>query len=182
MEREIIFAVVIGLAISICAGCAPVLVSVSDPAIQIATNPYYEVQIEPLKQGFRSFVVFRLTVTNKTKTQLQIDWNKTRYLFNGRPYGLYVFRGIEPEAIKAQTIAPDIIAPQDVFTKVIAPQKLIAYVPLRERHKLGLDESAFSGGPIPAGESGILLVVRMNGEEIRERLTVAITEVEAERK
>jgi len=72
-------------------GCAPVMVSVSDPAIQVATNSYYEAQLEPLKQGLRSFVVFRLAVTNKTETELQIDWNQTHYLFNGSPYGLYVF-------------------------------------------------------------------------------------------
>lgn len=181
MIKEIIFAIVIGLTISIGAGCAPAMVSKSDPAVQITTNPYFDVQFEPLNQGLRSFVAFRLTVTNKAKNQLQIDWNKTRYLFNGRQRGLYVFRGIDPEAIKQQTIIPDIIAPQKVFVKTIAPQKLIAYVPIRDQHKLDLGESAFSGGPIPAGESGILLVVRMDGEEIRERLTIDIIEVEAER-
>ena len=180
MEKEIIFTVVIGFTISMGAGCASVMVSKSDPAIQVATNPYYEVKLEPMKQGLRSFVAFRLTVTNKTKNQLQIDWNKTRYLFNGRQRGLYVFRGIDPEAIKNLTIAPDTISPQQVFTKIIAPQKLIAYVPIKDQHKLDLDESAFSGGPIPAGENGILLVVRMNGKEIRERLTVDIAEVESE--
>ena len=180
MEQEIIFAVVVGFTISMCAGCAPVMVSVSDPAIQSAANPYFEVQFEPLKQGNRSFVVFRLTVTNKTKTQLRIDWNKTRYLFNGSPLGLYVFRGIDPEAIKNLTIAPDIIAPRDVFNKIIAPQKLMAYVPLRDQHILALGESAFSGGPIPAGESGILLVVRINGKEIKERITVNINDMESE--
>jgi hypothetical protein len=182
MKNEIIIAVVIGLIISMGVGCAPVMVSVSDPAIQVATNPNIEVQFEPLKQGYRSFVAFRLTVENKTKNQLQIDWNKTRYLFNGRQHGLYVFRGIDPEAIKQQTITLDIISPQDVFTKTIAPQKLIAYVPIKDRHKLAVGESAFSGGPVPIGQSGILLVVRKDGEEIKERLTVDITEVEAERK
>jgi hypothetical protein len=180
MKKEIIFLVVIGLTIGIGAGCAPNMVSTSDPAIQFVTNPNYEIQFEPLKQGLRSFVAFRLTVTNKTKNQLRIDWNKTRYLFNGRQRGLYVFRGIDPDAVKQQTIAPDIIAPQDVFTKIIAPQKLIAYVPIRDQHKLDLGKSAISGGPVPAGENGILLVIRMNGEQITERLTVDITEVESE--
>jgi hypothetical protein len=156
------------------------MISVSDPAIQTASNPYYETQFEPLKQGPRSFVVFRLTVTNKSETQLQIDWNETRYLFNGRPHGLYVFRGIEPEAIRDRTIAPDVISPGDTFTRIVAPQKLLAYAPLREQHTLSPGESAISGGPIPAGENGILLVVRKNGDEISEKLHVRITDVEDE--
>ena len=49
MEIEIICEVVIGLMISIGAGCAPVMVSVSDPAIQFAANSYFEVQFGPLK-------------------------------------------------------------------------------------------------------------------------------------
>lgn len=159
-------------------GCAPVMVSVSDPAIQTASNLYYEAQLEPLKQGIRSFVVFRLTVANKTETELQIDWNKTRYLFNGKPHGLYVFRGIEPEAIKYRTIAPDIISPRDTFTRIIAPQELLAYAPFREQHTLSPDESAISGGPIPAGENGILLVVKKSGEEITGKLVVRISDVE----
>ena len=83
MEKEIIFTIIIGLTISLIAGCAPVMVSKSDPAIQIVSNPNFEVQFEPLNQGLKSFVAFRLTVTNKTDNQLQIDWNKTRYIYNG---------------------------------------------------------------------------------------------------
>ena len=177
MEKEIIFTIIIGLMISLITGCAPVMVSKSDPAVQSSTNPYFDVQFEPLKQGFKSFVAFRLTVTNKTNNQLQIDWNKTRYIYNGSQRGIYVFRGIDPEAIKQQTIAPDIVAPQAVFTKVIAPQKLIAYVPMKDQDKLAVGESAFSGGPVPTGQSGILLVIRKDGEEVRERLTVNITEI-----
>ncbi len=124
---------------------------------------------KPLKQGLRSFVVFRLTITNKTGAALQVDWNKTRYLFNGRSYGLLVLRGIKPEAIKYGIVAPDIIPPRDVLTKIIAPQKLIAYAPIREQHKLGPDESALSGGPIPPGESGSLLVGPFEQQPVKAR-------------
>ncbi len=180
MAKRVTFTIAVGFIVSMSIGCAPIMVSVSDPAIQTASNPCYEAQFEPLKQGGRSFVVFRLTVTNRTETELQIDWNTTRYLFDGRPYGAYVFRGIEPETIKNRTIAPDIILPRDTFTRIIAPQALLAYVPFREQHTLSPDESAISGGPIPAGENGVLLIVRKNGEEIAEKLVVRITDVEDE--
>ena len=124
-------------------------------------------------------VVFELTMTNKSDTKLEIDWNQTRYLYNGRPNGLFLFRGIEPEAIKYQTIEPDIISSQGRLTRIIAPHKFLAYAPFREQVKFGSDESAFSGGPIPAGESGILLVVKLKDKVIKEKLTVKITEVES---
>ena len=180
MRRETFLAISIGLIITVGNGCAPVMVSVSDPTIQTATNSYFEAKYKPLKQGLRSYIAFELTVTNKTDAELQIDWNETRYLYNGRPNGLYVFRGIEPGAIKNRTIAPDIISPQDTFARIIAPRKFLAYAPFREQLKLGPDEYAFSGGPIPAGGSGILLVVRVRDKEIKETLTVKITEVESE--
>ena len=179
MRKRTFLTILIGCVFSICTGCAPVMVSVSDPPLRTVTNSYYDVKFEPLKQDLRSFVVFELTVTNKTNAELQIDWNQTRYLYNGRPYGLFVFRGVEPEAIKNQTIAPDIISSQDTFTRIIAPYRLLAYAPFREQVKYGSDEPAFSGGPIPAGESGILLVVKRKDQVIKENLTVKITEVES---
>ena len=180
MRKTTFLVMLVGFVFSMFTGCAPVMVSVSDPPLQTATNSYYDVKFEPLKQGLRSFVVFELTVANKTDEELQIDWNQTRYLYNRRPYGLFVFRGIEPEAVKYQTIAPDIISPKDTFTRIIAPHRLLAYAPFREQIKQDPDEPAFSGGPIPAGESGILLVVKRKDQVIKEKLTVKITEVESE--
>jgi hypothetical protein len=91
-----------------------------------------------------------------------------------------VFRGIEPGATKNRTIAPDIISPRDTFSRIIAPHKFLAYAPFREQLKRDPDEPAFSGGPIPAGESGIFLVVKRKDQVIKEKLTVKITEVESE--
>jgi hypothetical protein len=180
MRKRTFLAILIGVVFSIFTGCAPVMVSVSNPSVRTATNPYYEVKFEPLKQGLRSFVVFELTVTNKTDVELEIDWNQTRYLYNGRPNGLFVFRGIEPGAAQSRTIPTDVISPQDTFTRIIAPHKLLAYAPFREQLKQDPDEPAFSGGPIPAGESGILLVVKRKDQVIKEKLAVKITKVESE--
>ena len=180
MRKTTFLVMLIGFVFSMCTGCAPVMVSASDPPLRTATNSYYDVKFKPLKQGLRSFVVFELTVTNKTDAELQIDWNQTRYLYNGRPNGLFVFRGIEPGATKSRMISPDIISSQDTFTRIIAPYRFLAYAPFREQVKFGSDESAFSGGPIPAGESGILLVVKGKDQVIKENLTVKITEVESE--
>ena len=52
------------------AGCAPKKVWTSDPMKQIARNDSYEVLLEPIKQGFDFFVMFRITITNKTSKDL----------------------------------------------------------------------------------------------------------------
>lgn len=168
---------IVGFALMMGATCAPTMVSISDPKIQTAANPYYQAQFEPLTREHNFFVVFHLAVTNKSNKDLQIDWNKTRYLYNGKPYGVFVFKGIEPKDIKNWTIPPDVIRPEATFSKEIAPYKLLARAPIRER-KVGTDEPAIHPGPIPAGKSGILLVVRQAGKEIVEKMTVTIREKE----
>lgn len=168
---------IVGFALMMGATCAPTMVSISDPKIQTAANPYYQAQFEPLTRDHNFFAVFHLTVSNKSNKDLQIDWSKTRYLYNGKPYGVFVFKGIEPKDIKNWTIPPDVIRPEATFSKEIAPYKLLARSPIRER-KVGTDEPAIHPGPIPAGESGILLVVRQAGKEIVEKMTVNIREKE----
>ena len=76
--------VIIGLALTMGAGCATSKTWISNPAAQTAGNPYYEAKIEPLKSANKFFVSFRLVVTNRTDKNLDVDWNKTRYIYNGR--------------------------------------------------------------------------------------------------
>jgi len=159
-------------ALTLWIGCAPIIVQVSTPAIQTAENPYYEIQFEPLTRESRVFVSFRLTIINMTDRNLEIDWNKTHYIHNNRSLGIFVFKGIRPQDIKDLTIPPDIVPARGTFSKEISPFKLIARAPFRE----GINEPGISPGPVPTGQSGILLVVRQNGKEIREKVEIRITE------
>ncbi len=150
----------------------------SKPLIQTLGNQHYEAKIEALKRDKKGehnfFVMFRLTVKNQTRKLLKIDWNKTRYIYNGRSRGGFVFKGINAENIKNLTIPYDVISAGDTFSKEIAPVKLITWAPIRDR-SVGKDESGFSPGVIPEGENGINLIVRQNGQEIREKITLNIS-------
>jgi len=159
-------------ALTLWIGCAPIIVQVSTPAIQTAENPYYEIQFEPLTRESRVFVSFRLTIINRTDRNLEIDWNKTHYIHNNRSLGIFVFKGIRPQDIKDLTIPPDIVPARGTFSKEISPYRLIARAPFRE----GINEPSISPGPVPIGQSGILLVVRQNGKEIKEKVKISITE------
>jgi hypothetical protein len=156
-------------------GCAstPAKSWTSTPAIQNLENQYYEAQMEPLKRDHKFYVVFRLTVTNKTDKSLEIDWNKTRYSHNGRNGGGFVFKGIDPEKVKNFTIPPDVVSAGATFSKEIMPYKLLARAPIRDQ-TVGAEESSISPGILPAGKNGIYLVVRQNGKEVRTKIEVNI--------
>ena len=118
-----------GFILMVGTGCAPTLVASSTPQIRAAENSFCSVQFEPLKNGNNFFAGFRLEITNKTRKDLEIDWNKTRYLLNGSDGGVFVFVGIRPEDIRNSTIPPDIIPAGHSFSKRISPHRLLARAP-----------------------------------------------------
>ena len=175
---KIAFILMSGALFSIAAGCAPTLISVSAPEIQTAENSYYTAQFEPLAEEKNYFDSFRLKVVNKTRENLEIDWNKTRYLYNGRDTGVFVFKGIEPVNIRNLTIPPDVIPAGQTFTKEISPLKLLARAPLTSR---SANAGKITTGPIPTGESGIFLFIRQGDKTIDEKMAVKITRKEVQK-
>jgi hypothetical protein len=160
-------------------GCIPAKIWTSHPEIQTSGNKYYNVQFEPLKNDNNFFEMFLLTVSNKSDKDLEIDWNQTRYIYNGKLYGGFAFEGIRPEDVKNSTIPSAVIPKGSRFSKEITPLKLMAFVPLRDT-SVGPDKSGISPGPLPAGGNGIYLVIRQNGQVVRERITLNIVSKEAD--
>jgi len=157
------------------AGCAtgPNTTWKSAPEIQKTFSDCCEVQLEPVTSGKGPFFdSFHLVVKNKTEKDLEIDWNRTRYVESGIRHGGFVWQGIDPDQVRDASVPPDIISPGNTFSRIIFPHKKIAYAPGYQRGwKL-------QGGLIPEGENGIDLVVRQNGKVIRHRITVRIVEEE----
>ncbi len=173
LKRGLICTIVLTLFLA--GGCLPMMVSISTPEIRNVENDYFSAQLEPLSQGKNYFDRFRLAVTNKTSQDLKIDWNKTRYLYNGRDSGVFVFEGIVAENIKNATIPPGIIPAGQTFTEEIGPLALVARGPLGGK---GAEAGKITFGMIPSGESGILLVVRQNGNTIEEKIIVQTAQKE----
>ena len=177
MRKDIMVGMIVFM--MIVPACVPTKTWTSHPEIQSSGNKYYDIQFEPLKKDNNFFEFFLLTVSNKSDKDLEIDWNRTRYIYNGKLYGGFAFEGIRPEDIKNSTIPSTIILKGSRFSKEIAPIKLIAFVPLRDK-RLGPDHSGISPGPLPAGENGIFLVIRQNGKEVREKIALNIVSEEAD--
>lgn len=156
-------------------GCAKKTTWFAIPEIQIGQNPYYEAQIEPLKTEKNFFNYFQLTISNKTDEELKVCWNKSQYLRNGSPNGIFIFEGITPEDIKNLTIPDEAIPGRGMLSKTIAPYRLVAWTPLGGRTT---GDGRINPGIIPAGRNGICLVLIKDGKEIVEILEVNIEERE----
>ncbi len=141
------------------------------PAFDAVDRQGVQVRFEPIQNESAFFASFLLTVTNTGDGDLTIDWNATRYLFNGQAQGGFVFKGIDPEAINTGAIPGDTVAPGTLFRREIMPQRLIAWRPIRTKATEG--PSIFPG-ILPAGQNGIRLVVRRGDQAEEIPLSVSL--------
>lgn len=165
--------IVLTVLLAVLCGCAPVPVQrwYSEPARQSAANQDLKVTIEPIKEGQPYYSAFLLTIENKTGDHMQIDWNATRYLHQGKDLGVFIFEGVGADRIK-ENIPPDDIPPGSTFTRMIFPLRTIAFLPGEQKTKQ--DQLGFMAGVLPAGENGIRLVINHKGRTIDHSLSVRL--------
>lgn len=145
----------------------------SSPEIGKIDRPSYTIEFEPTKSDETIFDGFRLTVTNKSAKSVEIDWNKTRYIHDGKNKGLFYFEKIDPKSVRNKTIPPDMIGAGKSLSKNICPAKLISYAPIGEE-SVRPGKRGISCGLIPKGDNGIGLSLRVDGQPVSERIMVTI--------
>jgi hypothetical protein len=128
-------------------------------------------RITPLKGDNTYYAFFLLSLVNKTEGELLVDWNASRYLAGGKPQGMLVFQGIDPEAVKNGTLPLEPIAPGGRLERNLMPMRLIAWSPVREKTSA---TRAITPGMLPAGENGVLLALRQAGRPITIPLSVRL--------
>ena len=153
--------------------CVPAKTWISKPSAQQVQNADFSARLTPLKRDKAHFVSFRLFIENKTNQTLKIDWNRTRYLCNGKSYGPVVFPNIDPATIK-KSIPPDTIPPGGTFSKEVFPLKLVAFAPIRQEILDGEGGRGLYPGPLPAGKNSIDLTIYKGDRQIKQRITVDI--------
>lgn len=134
-------------------------------------NQLFEATLTPKKGEYPFFTFFHLKLSNKSNADLIVDWNASQYVFNGKPQGVLVFEGIDPETIKAATVPTDTVAPGAVFTRDVMPLRLIAWSPIREKSP---GRGSITPGMLPAGQNGIRLAVRHANAQMTIPLNVQI--------
>ena len=153
------------------AACAGVEVYTSNPEVQRVSNDYFTAELEPqLKPGQTFFATFRFVLTNRTNKELQIDWENSYYFLNGRRNGRFLWEGVTWDGLKEIRSKPLIpVAAGDTITGVIFPKKLVGRSSAMTRGTV-----QYTQGPLPEGENGILLIVRINGKVLQKKMVVDI--------
>ncbi len=173
---RLLCAIAYGCILLMVGGCAATIVSTiytSSPEVQILSRPDYDIRFQPVNDGQDFFSLFKLDVTNKTDTDLEIDWNMSKYIQDGKNRGGFISEETQPEDIKNGTIPNALIPRNGRLSIVIAPQQLIAMAPMGDR-SVKAGKSGFSGGVLPDGVNGILLVILQDGYSVKEKLAVTI--------
>ena len=144
----------------------------AQPEIRTAENRLFGARIQPRKIDGPFYVGFLLTIENKSDEALVLDWNESHYLFNGKPQGVMVFRGVDPETVRDGTIPPEAIAPGERFSREIMPLRLIAWNPIAEKTA---SQPGITPGMLPAGENGVRLTLRQGRRPVTLSLSVRIS-------
>ncbi|MBW2078236.1 MAG: hypothetical protein JRI71_11935 [Deltaproteobacteria bacterium] len=158
MKREALYFVGIALFLwTMTSGCAVTEKALFKPvpAVQECSNEYYKANIEPieLRKGFKLFIF------NKTKQELELDWNRTYFIANGQTSGGFMFEGIMYKD-RNNPKPPDIIFPKKLYVKAIMPNNLVEY-------KKGWDHKSMG-----SGEYGVLLSIKVDEKEVREKMLI----------
>lgn len=165
---------VIGLWVALI-GCATIKVHTSNPSMQTVDNEYFHAEFEPQQPDGQPFYnEFRIVITNKSSKDFEFDWERTRYLFNGKSFGRFGFEGMTFEDLDNLKTQPRItIEAGDTKSHLLFPLRLVARDSMRPTtRRPGTDP--ITPGPLPEGKHGIRIVVIQDGKEIREEMHVMI--------
>ena len=160
----------------ILAGCSAATYEyTSTPVSQKLGTELFRAGFTPEKTRADFFSRFQLEVENLSDDPIEIDWNRTVYIVNGKNRGPFVWEGIDPERVKNKTVPKTTIPPGQSFSRTILPLAKIAMAQLGD-HVAGKDEPGLYGGILPSGKNSIRLAVTANGKLDQPILTVVITE------
>ena len=135
----------------------------SDPPLQSYNNRYFAISTVPLIL-FDGYGAFAVKVKNKTKKNIEVDWNRTIFISNAGPNGGFMFEGI-PYEERNRLISPEIIPPDGTLRKIVFPNNLIVKSDDSWIHK-----------PMEKGKNGLYITVKVNGKNMGAKLTSHLSE------
>ena len=110
--------------------CAPMAVAVrSEPPVRSSSTDLFRIDFKPVRQQANIFNGFTLAIENTSGDDITVDWNKTRYMHNGRGRGVFLFKGLSAQDLN--NIPEDVIAPGRSLSRELWPVELVAIAPHR---------------------------------------------------
>ncbi|MCG8617258.1 MAG: hypothetical protein MI802_13650 [Desulfobacterales bacterium] len=174
MKKPISLFVLISLLLL--AGCtAATYEYTSTPISSTVSTQAFDAAFTPEKNDGEYFNRFRVDIKNLSDSPLEVDWNKTVYLLNGKNRGRFVWAGIDPATVKAGKVPFDVVGPGQSLSRIISPLSKVA-ISQRKDHRAGKDKAGLYAGILPAGENGILLTVKHDGKSVVKKMLVVIVE------
>ena len=65
-----------------------------DMAKAFYSDKFIDIELRPIKGEYEAYTGFRLSVTNKTKSDMRVVWNDSYFIENGKTNGTFMFEGI----------------------------------------------------------------------------------------
>mgnify|MGYP001046642580 CR=1 FL=1 len=160
-------------------GCSSARLYYSVPPIHHANHTAFDAMLQPqATAGQERFNSFRFVITNKTDKPFAVDWDDSYFLLDGRRRGQFGWVGMKADELRQLQKNPlHMVPPGATLAGVIFPIDLIAAKALREGTRLGTGgpDGEAALGVLPEGLNELELTINLDGEQIRETLTVKIT-------
>jgi hypothetical protein len=167
------------VALILFAGCSSVRVYTTEPAARQVTSAHFDVLLQPqLAAGNTYFNSFRFVITNKTDKPFSVDWDDSYYLLDGRRQGQFGWPGMRVDELwELQRNPVSIVAPGETRSGVIFPIRFLDRKRLRDSARPGIGDTVGQAllSALPEGVTGMELTVNMDGDPVRETLTLQIT-------
>lgn len=168
------------IVLALLTGCSSARVYSSIPPSRQAAHAAFDAMFQPQAvAGQGRFNSFRFVITNKTDKPFAVDWDDSYFLLDGRRRGQFGWAGMKVDDLKQLHRNPlHVVPPGATLAGVIFPIELVAAKALREGSRLGTPggpDGEAALGPLPEGENGLELTVNLDGEQLRETMTLKIT-------
>lgn len=131
----------------------------------------YVIKLEPSNlnpsAGTYAYQLFILSVQNKSKKDIVINWDKTLYIVNNQTSGGFMFDGILYKD-RNNPKSPDIVFSGSRLEKTIYPNNLVEFVSTKYY-------SDWVNNHMPEGENGVYLTLSIDGKDVNEKLIVKLS-------
>jgi hypothetical protein len=155
------------ICITLCIACLPrqQIILNSYPPIQTVDNDYFNASISPV-ETWRGYNAFILTVNNKTDKDLEIIWDRTLFIDNGRTSGGFMFEGVVYRD-RNNPKPPDVVFAKGNFSKTIWPNNLVYFSSGKY--------ASWGHEVMSPGENGVYLTIKIGDKELKEKLLLRIS-------